>query len=86
MFFIFFNVHQKAYEPRRLFKQKEDFVKDESNKFIGTVLEYEAPFEAVKNTTITESKSSKNESNNEKNEKVLFIINASLLIYPFEIY
>ncbi|XP_018304070.1 coiled-coil domain-containing protein 93 isoform X2 [Mycetomoellerius zeteki] len=63
---------KKAYEPRRLFKQKEDFVKDELNRFIGTVLEYEAPFEAVKNmTTITESKSSdsKNESNNEKNEK-----------------
>ncbi|KAG5316978.1 CCD93 protein, partial [Acromyrmex heyeri] len=62
---------KRAYEPRRLFKQKEDFVKDESNRFIGTILEYEAPFEAVKNTTITESKSnySKNESNNEKNEK-----------------
>ncbi|XP_011864736.1 PREDICTED: coiled-coil domain-containing protein 93 [Vollenhovia emeryi] len=65
---------KKAYEPRRLFKQKEDLVKDESNRFIGTVLEYEAPFEAVKNTsatTSTESKSSdsKNESNNEKIEK-----------------
>ncbi|KAG5317420.1 CCD93 protein, partial [Pseudoatta argentina] len=62
---------KRAYEPRRLFKQKEDFVKDESNRFIGTILEYEAPFEAVKNTTITESKSnySKNESNNKKNEK-----------------
>ncbi|XP_071575832.1 coiled-coil domain-containing protein 93 isoform X1 [Temnothorax nylanderi] len=66
---------KKAYEPRRLFKQKEDFVKDESNRFIGTVLEYEAPFEAVKNTsattTSTESKSndSRNESSNEKNEK-----------------
>ncbi|XP_011696543.1 PREDICTED: coiled-coil domain-containing protein 93 [Wasmannia auropunctata] len=64
---------KKAYEPRRLFKQKEDFVKDESSRFIGTVLEYEAPFEAVKNTTMTaaESKSSdsRNESSNEKNEK-----------------
>ncbi|XP_077269728.1 coiled-coil domain-containing protein 93 isoform X1 [Temnothorax americanus] len=67
---------KKAYEPRRLFKQKEDFVKDESNRFIGTVLEYEAPFEAVLNssattTTLTESKSndSRNESSNEKNEK-----------------
>ncbi|XP_077269729.1 coiled-coil domain-containing protein 93 isoform X2 [Temnothorax americanus] len=68
---------KKAYEPRRLFKQKEDFVKDESNRFIGTVLEYEAPFEAVLNssattTTLTESKSndSRNESSNEKNEKI----------------
>lgn len=39
-------------------------------------------------TTITESKSSdsKNESNNEKNEKVSVIIKASLLIYLFEIF
>ncbi|XP_071652289.1 LOW QUALITY PROTEIN: coiled-coil domain-containing protein 93 [Temnothorax longispinosus] len=66
---------KKVYEPRRLFKQKEDFVKDESNRFIGTILEYEAPFEAVKNssatTTSTECKSndSRNESSNKKNEK-----------------
>lgn len=50
-------------------------MKDESNRFIGTVLEYEAPFEAVKNilaATSTESKSgdSKNELSVEKNEKV----------------
>lgn len=53
-------------------------MKDESNRFVGTVLEYEAPFEAVKNTlasTSTESKSSelRNESSNENKEKVLFI-------------
>ncbi|KAL0134800.1 hypothetical protein PUN28_001519 [Cardiocondyla obscurior] len=65
---------KKAYEPRRLFKQKEDFVKDESNKFIGTLLEYEAPFEAVKNMSampLTDSKNNdlKTESSNEKNEK-----------------
>lgn len=53
-------------------------MKDESNRFIGTVLEYEAPFEAVKNmsaTTSTESKNNdlRNESSNENNEKVLFI-------------
>ncbi|XP_024890343.1 coiled-coil domain-containing protein 93 [Temnothorax curvispinosus] len=63
---------KKAYEPRRLFKQKEDFVKDESNRFIGTILEYEAPFEAVKNssatTTSTECKSN-DSRNNKKNEK-----------------
>ncbi|XP_025989267.1 coiled-coil domain-containing protein 93 isoform X3 [Solenopsis invicta] len=70
------NLHlvKKAYEPRRLFKQKEDFVTDESNRFIGTVLEYEAAFEAVKNTSATtsmESKSSdsRNESNNERNNE-----------------
>lgn len=51
-------------------------MKDESSRFIGTVLEYEAPFEAVKNTLATtistESKSSdsRHETNNEKNEKV----------------
>jgi len=71
-----------------LFKRKEDFVKDESSRFIGTVLEYEAPFEAIKNTTTiaTESKStdSGNESNNEKSEKVSLIINTLLLIYPFD--
>ncbi|XP_020293004.1 coiled-coil domain-containing protein 93 isoform X1 [Pseudomyrmex gracilis] len=64
---------KKAYEPRRLFKQKEGLVKDESSRFIGTVLEYEAPFDTVKDTsaTLTESKdtASKHESNNETNEK-----------------
>jgi len=71
-----------------LFKRKEDFVKDKSNRFIGTVLEYEAPFETIKNTTTiaTESKStdSENESSNEKSEKVSLIINTLLLIYPYD--
>lgn len=63
---------KKAYEPRRLYKQKEDLIKDESSRFIGTVLEYEAPFEAIKTTPITsisKSNNSKHELNNEKNEK-----------------
>ncbi|XP_014483645.1 PREDICTED: coiled-coil domain-containing protein 93 [Dinoponera quadriceps] len=68
---------KKAYEPRRFFRQKEGLVKDENNRFIGTVLEYEAPFDAVKNTTATtistsvEPKSGdlKHESSNEKTEK-----------------
>ncbi|XP_036146610.1 coiled-coil domain-containing protein 93 isoform X3 [Monomorium pharaonis] len=65
---------KKAYEPQRLFKQKEDFVKDESSRFIGTVLEYEAPFEAVKDTCATtsidsKSSDSRNESSNKRNEK-----------------
>lgn len=64
-------------------------MKDESNRFIGTVLEYEAPFEAVKNilaTTSTEFKSSdlKNESNIEKNEKVF--INTSFSQFIFLIF
>ncbi|KAL6438228.1 hypothetical protein ACFW04_004435 [Cataglyphis niger] len=68
------NIHlvKKAYEPRRLFRQKEGFIKDESSRFIGTVLEYEAPFDAIKATSVlTKSKSnnSKHELNNEKNEK-----------------
>ncbi|EFN84149.1 Coiled-coil domain-containing protein 93 [Harpegnathos saltator] len=72
------NLHsvKKAYEPRRLFKQKEGFLKDETNRFISTVLEYEAPFDAVKTTVTTistsvEPKSSgqRPESTNEKNEK-----------------
>ncbi|XP_050450867.1 coiled-coil domain-containing protein 93 [Cataglyphis hispanica] len=68
------NIHlvKKAYEPRRLFRQKEGFIKDESSRFIGTVLEYEAPFDAIKTTSVlTKSKSnnSKHELNNEKNEK-----------------
>nr|XP_012214451.1 PREDICTED: coiled-coil domain-containing protein 93 [Linepithema humile]XP_012214452.1 PREDICTED: coiled-coil domain-containing protein 93 [Linepithema humile]XP_012214453.1 PREDICTED: coiled-coil domain-containing protein 93 [Linepithema humile] len=65
---------KKAYEPRRLFKQKEGYVKDESSRFISTVLEYEAPFDAVTNKSSTASidskaNNSKCESNNEKNEK-----------------
>ncbi|KAL6259223.1 hypothetical protein P5V15_009142 [Pogonomyrmex californicus] len=66
------NLHavKKAYEPRRLFKQKEDSVKDEANKFIGTVLEYEAPFEVVKSTSaITPIESKNSESRSESNEK-----------------
>lgn len=68
------NLHliKKAYEPRRLFKQKEGFIKDESSRFIGTVLEYEAPFDAIKTTSVlTKSKSnnSKHELNNDKNGK-----------------
>ncbi|EFN71296.1 Coiled-coil domain-containing protein 93 [Camponotus floridanus] len=68
------NLHlvKKAYEPRRLFKQKEGFIKDESSRFMGTVLEYEAPFDAIKTTSITsisKSNNSKHELNNEKNEK-----------------
>ncbi|EZA53949.1 hypothetical protein DMN91_012005 [Ooceraea biroi] len=64
---------KKAYEPRRLFKQKEGFIKDKSSRFIGTVLEYEALFDVVKNTTTTSSESKSNdpkyESSNEKSEK-----------------
>lgn len=48
-------------------------MRDESSRFIGTILEYEAPFEAVKNTlatTISKSSDSSHETNNEKNEKV----------------
>jgi len=40
---------------------------------MGTVLEYEAPFDAIKTTSITsisKSNNSKHELNNEKNEKV----------------
>ncbi|XP_078043944.1 coiled-coil domain-containing protein 93 isoform X2 [Augochlora pura] len=34
---------RKSYEPRRLFKHKNGSIKDESTRFLGTVLEYEAP-------------------------------------------
>ncbi|XP_076298949.1 coiled-coil domain-containing protein 93 isoform X2 [Lasioglossum baleicum] len=34
---------KKSYEPRRLFKHKNGSIKDESTRFLGTVLEYEAP-------------------------------------------
>ncbi|XP_032664099.1 coiled-coil domain-containing protein 93 isoform X2 [Odontomachus brunneus] len=68
---------KKAYEPRRFFRQKEGFVKDEANRFISTVLEYEAPFEAVENIATTTSTSvepktgdPKHESSNEKSEKI----------------
>ncbi|XP_043257367.1 coiled-coil domain-containing protein 93 isoform X2 [Colletes gigas] len=34
---------KKSYEPRRLFKYKDGATRDESIRFLGTVLEYEAP-------------------------------------------
>ncbi|XP_031837895.2 coiled-coil domain-containing protein 93 [Nomia melanderi] len=34
---------KKSYEPRRLFKHKDGSVRDDSTRFLGTVLEYEAP-------------------------------------------
>ncbi|XP_076181266.1 coiled-coil domain-containing protein 93 isoform X2 [Ptiloglossa arizonensis] len=34
---------KKSYEPRRLFKHKDGSTRDESTRFLGTVLEYEAP-------------------------------------------
>ncbi|XP_015431156.1 PREDICTED: coiled-coil domain-containing protein 93 isoform X2 [Dufourea novaeangliae] len=34
---------KKSYEPRRLFKHKDGSIRDESTRFLGTVLEYEAP-------------------------------------------
>lgn len=34
---------KKTYAPRRLFKHKNGSIKDESTRFLGTVLEYEAP-------------------------------------------
>lgn len=54
-------------------------MKNEASRFIGTVMEYEAPFDAVKNATAAtmstsvEPKSNelKHESSNEKNENVL---------------
>lgn len=61
-------------------------MKDESSRFIGTVLEYEAPFEAVKNTlatTISKSNDSRHETNNEKNEKVF--INPHKIFHTFNL-
>ena len=34
---------KKSYEPRRLFKHKDGSTRNESTRFLGTVLEYEAP-------------------------------------------
>lgn len=50
---------------------------DESDRYIGTLLEYEAPFEVIKNEAITaghKNDTTKQESSNEKNEKVCIII------------
>ncbi|CAL7944258.1 unnamed protein product [Xylocopa violacea] len=57
---------KKSYEPRRLFKHKEGVKRDESTKFFGTVLEYEAPLYSTKivassvETTSNDVKESKN--------------------------
>lgn len=58
---------RKAYEPRRLFKQKEGVIKDTSSRFIATILEYEAPFDVVKNAAAMSS-SSKSKTNDSKHE------------------
>ncbi|XP_006565055.2 coiled-coil domain-containing protein 93 isoform X2 [Apis mellifera] len=59
----------KSYEPRRLFKQKDGTKKEESTKFLSTVLEYEAPLYSIKiGTSPTETISSdlKEDENKEK--------------------
>ncbi|XP_076749271.1 coiled-coil domain-containing protein 93 isoform X2 [Xylocopa sonorina] len=57
---------KKSYEPRRLFKHKEGIKRDESTRFFGTVLEYEAPLYSIKivassvETTSSDVKETKN--------------------------
>ncbi|KAH0950077.1 hypothetical protein HN011_007175 [Eciton burchellii] len=57
---------KKAYEPRRLFKQKEGLIKDKSSRFINTVLEYDG----VKNTSATISMPSESKNNSTKYELI----------------
>lgn len=65
---------QKSYEPRRLFKHKDDVKREESTKFLGTVLEYEAPLYSIKiaspSAEIASTDVKENENKEELKEKV----------------
>ncbi|XP_076249379.1 coiled-coil domain-containing protein 93 isoform X2 [Calliopsis andreniformis] len=65
---------KKSYEPRRLFKHKDGSVREESTKYLGTVLEYEAPLyystKGVGSPTATSSNDAKeNDRKEELKEK-----------------
>ncbi|XP_068988881.1 coiled-coil domain-containing protein 93 isoform X1 [Bombus flavifrons] len=64
---------KKSYEPRRLFKHKDDAKREESTKFLGTVLEYEAPLYSIKiaspSAEIASSDVKENENKEELKEK-----------------
>ncbi|XP_017885642.1 coiled-coil domain-containing protein 93 isoform X2 [Ceratina calcarata] len=59
---------KKSYEPRRLFKHKEGAKRDESTRFLGTVLEYEAPLYSTKIGIASETTSGDAEENENKAE------------------
>lgn len=60
---------KKSYEPRRLFKHKDGSVRDESTRFLGTLLEYEAPLHySVKVTTMPMAPSNDIKDNEKKEE------------------
>lgn len=60
---------KKSYEPRRLFKHKDGSVRDESTKFLGTLLEYEAPlYYSSKNAATPTTPASSLTANDRKEE------------------
>lgn len=59
---------KKSYELRRLFKHKEGAKRDESTRFLGTVLEYEAPLYSTKIGVPSETASNDAEENENKAE------------------
>lgn len=65
------NIRQvkKSYEPRRLFKHKDGSVRDESTRFLGTILEYEAPlYYSVRTAETPSAPSNDTEGNGNKEE------------------
>nr|XP_034186280.1 coiled-coil domain-containing protein 93 isoform X1 [Osmia lignaria] len=67
------NIHlvKKSYEPRRLFKYKGGSARDESTKFLGTVLEYEAPLYSKNITASSPETVSASDSKEDKSTKEL---------------
>ncbi|XP_017762463.1 PREDICTED: coiled-coil domain-containing protein 93 isoform X2 [Eufriesea mexicana] len=59
---------QKSYEPRRLFKHKDGVKRDESTRYFGTVLEYEAPLYSIKIASPAKTPSSDVKENENKEE------------------
>ncbi|KOX80325.1 Coiled-coil domain-containing protein 93 [Melipona quadrifasciata] len=66
------NIHliKKSYEPRRLFKHKDDAKREESTRFLGTVLEYEAPLYSIKIAALPAEAASNDVKENENKEEL----------------
>ncbi|XP_054004412.1 coiled-coil domain-containing protein 93 [Hylaeus anthracinus] len=62
---------KKSYEPRRLFKHKDGTIRDESTRFLGTVLEYEAPLYYSSKTAGSPTAAASNEAQDDDKKEEL---------------
>ncbi|XP_012137566.1 coiled-coil domain-containing protein 93 isoform X2 [Megachile rotundata] len=62
---------KKSYEPRRLFKHKGGSTRDESTRFLGTVLEYEAPLYSINITAASTETASAEDAKEDGNKEEL---------------